>query len=92
MIHVWKNGRKPPYMDSGTVRDLNADKALYAARCLSYEGLQFAAAGFLLAMNSAGLSPKKICSILEETDEKAGTCTAIRIPADTDDDNGGDDA
>jgi hypothetical protein len=92
MIQIWKNGQKPPYMDSTEPHDLNADKARHAAKSLSYEGLLIAAAGYFLAMNAVGQTPKEIGGMLDLSvaDEKAGIRTPLRIPAEANNDDGGD--
>ncbi len=92
MIQIWKNGLKPPYMDSAEPHDLNPDKARHAAQSLSYGGLLIAAAGYFLAMNTVGQTPEQICEMLESSvaDEKAGIRTPLRIPAESNNDDGGD--
>lgn len=60
---LWKNGRKPPYMDSEE-KDLNPEKIFNAVRNLSYEGLQYAAAYGLLLL-AKYKSPAEICRDME---------------------------
>lgn len=60
---LFKNGRKPPYMESEEI-DLNPDKVEFAVRNMSYVGLQaFAAYGLL--MLGKFKSPAEICRDLE---------------------------
>ncbi len=62
-MQIWKNGRKPPFMDSKEI-DLNADKAFYAVKNLSYVGLQAMALYGLLIL-SKFKSPEEICRDLK---------------------------
>ncbi len=93
MMQIWLNGRKPPYMES-CEPDMNPDKARHAVRSMTYEGMQMAAAGYLLAMNAVGQTPAQMTAMLEDAavaaDEKAGTRTPIRFPADQNNDDGPD--
>lgn len=67
---IWKNGRKPPFMDSGE-QDLDAQKIHYAVRNMSYGGLQAMAAYGLLALARLK-SPAEICRDIESLDEGRG--------------------
>lgn len=77
---LFKNCRKPPYMESEEI-DLNPAKVEYAVRNMSYVGLQaFAAYGLL--MLGKFKSPAEICrdlEALEVKDENNGSHTLFGI-------------
>lgn len=77
---LFKNGRKPPYMESEEI-DLNPEKVEFAVRNMSYVGLQaFAAYGLL--MLGKFKSPAEICRDLENLevkDENNGSHTLFGI-------------
>lgn len=54
-------------MDSDEQGSLDADKIQYAVNCMSYRGLQIAAA-LALVLLSKGYAPAEICRILEEAE------------------------
>lgn len=60
---LFKNGKKPPYMDSEE-KDLNPAKVEYAVRNMSYVGLQAMAVYGLLLLGKF-MSPAEICRDLE---------------------------
>ncbi len=60
---LWKNGRKPPYMDSEE-KDLNSEKVLHAVKNMSFCGLQCMAIYGLL-MLAKFKSPAEICRDIE---------------------------
>lgn len=67
---LFKNGRKPPYMESEEI-DMNPEKVEFAVRNMSYVGLQaFAAYGLL--MLGKFKSPAEICRDLETLEVKDG--------------------
>lgn len=77
---LFKNGRKPPYMESEEI-DLNPDKVEFAVRNMSYVGLQAFAAYGLLMLGKIK-SPAEICrdlETLEVKDENNGTHTLFGI-------------
>lgn len=77
---LFKNGRKPPYMESEEI-DMNADKALFAVKNMSYVGLQAFAAYGLLMLGKIK-SPAEICrdlETLEVKDENNGSHTLFGI-------------
>ena len=61
---IFKNGRKPPFMDSEE-RDLNAQKIFFAVKQMTYEGLQDMSIYGLLAL-AKFKSPAEICRDIEE--------------------------
>lgn len=63
IIAIWKNGRKPPCMDSEE-KDLTPEKILGAVKNLSYIGLQYVAVYGLLMLAKCK-SPAEICRDLE---------------------------
>lgn len=77
---LFKNGRKPPYMESEEI-DLNPDKVEFAVRNMSYVGLQAFAAYGLLMLGKIK-SPAEICrdlETLEVKDENNGSHTLFGI-------------
>lgn len=77
---LFKNGRKPPYMESEEI-DLNPEKVEFAVRNMSFVGLQaFAAYGLL--MLGKFKSPAEICrdlKALEVKGENNGSHTLFGI-------------
>lgn len=67
-IEIWKNNRKPPFMDSEEM-DLNPEKVEYAVRNMSYSGLQAMAVYGLLLLGKFK-SPAEICRDLESLEGK----------------------
>ena len=65
MSRVWLNGRKPLYMDS-PAHDMNADKALYAVKNMTRDGLQLSAAGCLLLLHRLGFTPADMTVAIED--------------------------
>ncbi len=76
---LWKNGRKPPFMESGSKEDLTAERIPYAVAAMSYEGLQFAAAGFFMLAKDMGLSPSDAVWLIDVKGNKRGNVTALTI-------------
>ena len=77
---LWKNGRKPPFMESGNKEDLTAERIPYAVAAMSYEGLQFAAAGFFMLAKDMGLSPSDAVWLIDGSDKnKRGNVTALTV-------------
>ena len=67
-INLWKNTRKPPFMES-TEQGLSSDKVLFAVKNMTLAGLQIAASYGLLFMAKT-MTPKEISSLLEQVEEK----------------------
>lgn len=60
---IWKNGRKPPFMDSKE-KDLDAEKIYFAVRQMTLEGLQdMTIYGLMLLAKFK--SPAEICGDIE---------------------------
>lgn len=70
-MNIFKNGRKPPFMESNEI-DINADKVFFAVRNMSFVGLQ-AMAAYGLLMLGKFKSPAEICSDLETLGGEDGT-------------------
>lgn len=62
-MKIWKNGKKPPFMDSEEM-DLNREKIVVAVRNLTYAGLQCMAVYGLLLL-AKYKSPAEICWDIE---------------------------
>lgn len=62
-MRIWKNGRKPPFMDSDE-KDLNAEKIYFAVKQMTLEGLQDMTIYGLLIL-SKFKSPAEICGDIE---------------------------
>ncbi len=60
---IWKNGRKATFMYGEN--KLRHDDVQQAVNSMTYQGLQLAAASFLLLCQKIGLSPKETMGILE---------------------------
>ena len=60
---IWLNGRKKAFMYSEN--KLTHDNVQQAVNSMTYQGLQLAAASFLLLCQKIGLSPKDTMEILE---------------------------
>ncbi|MBQ9623762.1 MAG: hypothetical protein IJR39_10600 [Treponema sp.] len=65
---IWKNGRKPPFMDSDE-KDLNAEKIYFAVKQMTLEGLQDMTIYGLLIL-SKFKSPAEICGDIENLKSK----------------------
>ncbi|MBR1403457.1 MAG: hypothetical protein IJ558_04715 [Treponema sp.] len=61
---IWKNGRKPPFMDSEEI-DLNAEKIYFAVKQMTLEGLQDMTIYGLLIL-AKFKSPAEICRAIED--------------------------
>lgn len=61
---IWKNGRKPPFMDSKE-KDLNAEKIYFAVKQMTLEGLQDMTIYGLMLL-SKFKSPAEICRAIED--------------------------
>lgn len=68
-MQLWLNGRKPPYMESGEPGSLTQDHIAHAVNSMTYQGLQMCAAGYLLAMQKVGWSPREISDAVESLEE-----------------------
>ena len=67
-MKIWKNGRKPPFMDSKE-KDLNAEKIYFAVKQMTLEGLQdMAIYGLMLLAKFK--SPAEICGDIEGLQSK----------------------
>ena len=60
---IWLNGREKAFMYSEN--KLTHDDVQQAVNSMTYQGLQLAAASFLLLCQKIGLSPKDTMEILE---------------------------
>ena len=60
---IWLNGREKAFMYSEN--KLTHDDVQQAVNSMTYQGLQLAAASFLLPCQKIGLSPKETMGILE---------------------------
>ena len=60
---IWLNGREKAFMYSEN--KLTHDDVQQAVNSMTYQGLQLAAASFLLLCQKIGLSPKDMMEILE---------------------------
>lgn len=60
---IWLNGREKAFMYSEN--KLTHDNVQQAVNSMTYQGLQLAAASFLLLCQKIGLSPKDTMEILE---------------------------
>ena len=60
---IWLNGREKAFMYSEN--KLTHDNVQQAVNSMTYQGLQLAAASFLLLCQKIGLSPKGTMEILE---------------------------
>nr|DAU27595.1 MAG TPA: hypothetical protein [Caudoviricetes sp.] len=90
MSRVWLNGRKPPYMDS-PAHDMNADKALYAVKNMTRDGLQLSAAGCLLFRQRLGFPPADMTAAIEDIiDGNKNDRKTIRLVSLRGNDTGGD--
>ena len=90
MSRVWLNGRKPPYMDS-PAHDMNADKALYAVKNMTRDGLQLCAAGCLLLLQGLGFTPADMPAAIEDIiDGNKNDRKTIRLVSLRGNDTGGD--
>ncbi|MBQ7753810.1 MAG: hypothetical protein IJR80_09195 [Treponema sp.] len=65
-IPIWKPGKKPPYMESTEKDALTGERIKNAVMCLNYQGLQLAAAGYMLMMTRLHITPAELCRLLEE--------------------------
>lgn len=65
---IWKNGRKPPFMDSDE-KDLNAEKIYFAVKQMTLEGLQDMTIYGLLMLAKLK-SPAEICGDIENLKSK----------------------
>lgn len=65
---IWKNGRKPPFMDSDE-KDLNAEKIYFAVKQMTLEGLQDMTIYGLLMLAKLK-SPAEICGDIEGLQSK----------------------
>lgn len=68
-MQLWLNGRKPAYMDSVEKNSLTNDNVTQAVNSMTYQGLQMCAAGYLLAMQKVGWSPREISDAVESLEE-----------------------
>lgn len=68
-MQLWLNGRKPAYMDSVEKNSLTHDNVAQAVNSMTYQGLQVCAAGYLMAMQRCGWSPKEIAEAVEGLEE-----------------------
>lgn len=60
---IFLRGKEPPYMESEEP-DLNDEKIMHAVNCMTRNALESCAAGYLLFMKAAKISPKKICETI----------------------------
>ena len=68
-MQLWLNGRKPPYMDSIEAESLTLDHITHAVNSMTHGALQMCAAGYLLAMQKLGWTPREISAALESLEE-----------------------
>jgi len=77
---LWKNGRKPRFIESDKKEALTAERIPHAVAAMSYEGLQFAAAGFFTLAQRLGLSPAEAVWLIDGSDKnKRGNVTALTV-------------
>ena len=60
---IWLNGREKAFMYSEN--KITHDNVQQAVNSMTYQGLQLAAASFLLLCQKIGLSPKETMGVLE---------------------------
>lgn len=80
MIQTWKQGHVPEFMKSTAPQKLTVDEVRTAVSMMSYEGLQLAACGCLVALSECKLTPAQIVDFLDGKEIAGNKFTCFKEP------------